>query len=110
LTNNIPLQLPARLSNDYEWLSKIQTAISTRQILDISYTNNNNETSRRKVEAIGLVFYAFSWHLIAWCHYRNDYRDFKISRILTVSSTGEAFVKSDHISLNDYMKLLPVNY
>jgi predicted DNA-binding transcriptional regulator YafY len=110
LSNNIRLQLPARLSNDYAWLSKIQTAISGKQTLEISYTNNNNETSRRNVEPIGLVFYAFSWHLIAWCHYRSDYRDFKISRILTVLNTGAAFTKSDHISLNDYMKLLPVNY
>jgi hypothetical protein len=41
---------------------------------------------------------------------RNDYRDFKVSRILKVTSRGWPFKKTDHIELNDYMKLLPVNY
>jgi hypothetical protein len=41
---------------------------------------------------------------------RQDYRDFKIVRILKVKNTGTSFTKDDHISLNDYMKLLPVNY
>ena len=66
--------------------------------------------SKREVEPIGLVFYAFNWHLIAWCHMRNDYRDFKVTRILKVASQGRPFRKTDHIELNDYMKLLPVNY
>jgi predicted DNA-binding transcriptional regulator YafY len=56
------------------------------------------------------VFYAFSWHLIAWCHIRADYRDFKLVRILKVKSTGQPFQKADHLVLNDYMKQLPVAY
>jgi len=59
---------------------------------------------------IGLVYYAFSWHLIAWCHMRNDYRDFKVHNILKIVTTGAAFIKKDHIALSAYMQQLPVNW
>jgi predicted DNA-binding transcriptional regulator YafY len=62
------------------------------------------------IEPIGLVFYAFSWHLIAWCRMRNDYRDFKVARILRIKNKETAFTKTDHIELGDYMKNIPVDY
>lgn len=110
LDNNIKLQLPACFVNDTDYLSLLQGAISGKIIVEIKYRNNKSEISRRQVEPIGLIFYAFSWHLIAWCHMRSDYRDFKLLRILKVKSTGQPFKKADHLVLNDYMKRLPVAY
>jgi predicted DNA-binding transcriptional regulator YafY len=110
LDNKIKLQLPACAINDFEYLTPLQNAISSKIIVELDYKNNKEEISKRQVEPIGLIFYAFNWHLIAWCHIRNDYRDFKVSRILKVASTGLPFKKVDQIELNDYMKLLPVNY
>ncbi len=103
-------QVPERLLNDYEYLSPLQSAISAKQVIEFRYKNQKEEESCRQAEPIGLVFYAFSWHLIAWCNLRNDYRDFKVSRILAISNTGQAFKKQDHIGLGEYMKLVPVNY
>lgn len=108
LTENIKLQVPQRLNNDFEYLSSIQNAIISKNILEIAYVNNKEETSRRQVEAIGLVFYAFSWHMIAWCHLRAEYRDFKVFQIQSIHDTGQPFRKKNHISLNDYQ--LPVEY
>jgi predicted DNA-binding transcriptional regulator YafY len=48
--------------------------------------------------------------LVAWCHLRKDYRDFKVARILKLRNTGLPFSKEDHIELGTYMKQLPVNY
>lgn len=110
LDNKIKLQLPPCAINDFEYLTTLQNAISAKTIVELDYKNTKEEVSKRQVEPIGLVFYAFNWHLVAWCHIRNDYRDFKVSRILKVSSHGWPFKKADHIELNDYMKLLPVNY
>ena len=110
LADNIKLQVPERVRNNFEYLSIIQNSISSKTILDIDYKNNNEEISKRQVEPIGLIFYAFSWHLIAWCHMRNDYRDFKVARILKLRNMGSAFRKADHIELDSYMKMLPVDY
>lgn len=110
LDNKIKLQLPPCVINDFEYLTPLQNAIISRSQVELDYKNTKEEVSKRLVEPIGLVFYAFNWHLIAWCHMRNDYRDFKVTRILKVNSKGYPFKKTDHIELNDYMKLLPVNY
>lgn len=110
LNENIKLQLPERLKNDTEYLSVLQNAISARCVVEIDYKNKKGESSKREVEPIGLIFYAFSWHLIAWCHLRNEYRDFKVINIEAVKCTEIPFRKSEHMSLNDYMKILPVDY
>lgn len=110
LANNIRLQLPSSINNDFDYLTIWQDAISAKTIVEMEYKNNNNQVSKRTVEPIGLIFYAFGWHAIGWCHVRQDYRDFKIIRILRLKNTGTPFTKQDHVSINDYMKLLPVNY
>ncbi|PIQ22404.1 MAG: DNA-binding transcriptional regulator [Cytophagales bacterium CG18_big_fil_WC_8_21_14_2_50_42_9] len=110
LDNHIRLQIPTCFNNKSEHLSVLQNAILTKNIIQIAYQNKNQETSNRLAEPIGLVFYALSWHVIAWCHQRQEYRDFKVSRIANLKLTEKPFTKTDHILLNDYMKLLPVDY
>ena len=110
LNKNIRLQLPPCIKPDFNYLSILQEAISLQTVLEISYKNNLEETSIRRAEPIGLIFYAFSWHLIGWCHLRKDYRDFRVSRILKVQNTHEPFSRNDHIPLSEYMKKLPVTY
>jgi predicted DNA-binding transcriptional regulator YafY len=110
LNETIKLQLPARMKNDLGYLSILQNAITVKCVICISYKNIKEEVSKREVEPIGLIFYAFSWHLIAWCHLRNEYRDFKITNILKIQCTDHPFRKTDHMHVNDYMKFLPVNF
>jgi predicted DNA-binding transcriptional regulator YafY len=110
LSENIKLQVPPCFVQNFNYLTSIQQAISTKKILEIGYTNKQEEVSIRKMEPIGLVFYALSWHLIGWCHNKKDYRDFRVSRILRLQCTDEPFTVQKHIPLDDYMKLLLVKY
>ena len=110
LSKNIRLQTPPCINFDFEYLSLLQNAIAAKTTVELEYKNNNQEVSRRMIEPIGLVFYALHWHLVAWCTLRQDYRDFKVARILRLKNTQTPFVKTDHIELADYMKNLPVNY
>src|SRR6185503_1047438 len=91
LDKKIKLQLPPCTINDFEYLTPLQNAISAKTIVELDYKNTKEEVSKRQVEPIGLIFYAFNWHLVAWCHMRNDYRDFKVSRILKLRNTEMAF-------------------
>ena len=110
LTSNIRLQIPACFQLNSDYLAALQHAIATKVMVELAYKNKKEEVSARLVEPIGLVFYALNWHLIAWCHLRHEYRDFRVSRILKIRSTEQPFEKTDHIVLGDYMKLLPVDY
>ena len=110
LNEKIRFQKPDCFDLHFEHLPFLQNAIAGKTTIEIDYKNMKEEVSKRMIEPIGLIFYAFNWHLIAWCHYRNDYRDFRVSRILGIKDTGLPFKKNDHIELNEYMKLLPVDY
>lgn len=110
LHEHIKLQSLQIFKADYEYLSPIQNAIAAKHIIELAYRSSKDESTIRKVEPVGLVFYAFAWHMIAWCHRRNDYRDFKISRIISLRDTQEAFKKTDHLPMSEHMKRLPVDY
>lgn len=110
MNQHIKLQVPERLTFNYKYLSLIQNAISEKYMLELEYRNAKEESSKREVEPIGLIFYAFGWHLIAWCHFRNQYRDFNLTRIVCLKTLDKPFLKTEHIPLSDYMSMLPVNF
>jgi len=110
MTAHIKLQIPEQLNFNYEYLSLIQNAISEKRMLVMTYVNAKEISSKREIEPIGLIFYAFGWHLIAWCHIRRQYRDFSLKRIVSLQILDTSFSKTDHILLSDYMTMLPVNY
>ncbi|MFC3196818.1 helix-turn-helix transcriptional regulator [Parapedobacter deserti] len=111
LTNNTRIQLPKDLKrHDYEHLSVLQEAIISKTILDIHYCKMDGEESSRRIEPVGLIFYALSWHVIGWCHLRKSYRDFRVSRIVRLSNTGLPFERTNHPPISEFMEQLPVDY
>lgn len=93
----------AHLLPSTDYLPQLQKAIINRKIVRIVYENAQKELSHRDVEPIGLTFYSLNWHLIGWCHLRQEYRDFRTSRIVDLHVTIRAFLKSDHIKLEEYL-------
>lgn len=110
LSNNIRMHVPECFVVDAEYLSALQTAISSKLTVELHYKNNKQEVSRRLIEPIGLNFYALGWHLVAWCTLRKEYRDFKVARILSLRSTSQPFSRHEHISLDDYLKKIVTTY
>jgi predicted DNA-binding transcriptional regulator YafY len=89
------------LSNSF--ISKIQKALSEHRCVNIKYSALYNKTStERMVEPMGLCFYGFKWHLIAYCRLRNDYRDFRLDRIDELSITGECCKNKQRFSISEY--------
>ncbi len=88
------------------FLTDIQHALATRKVLKIDYYAFHSETltEGRYVEPIGLCYYGFSWHLIAYCRLRNDYRDFRLDRIKTLTLTDEKFKSYDKLPFTEYMQ------
>jgi predicted DNA-binding transcriptional regulator YafY len=94
----------AHLMPSTDYLIPLQNAIINRNVVKIAYLNANDYRTEREIEPIGLTFYSLNWHLVAWCHQKNDYRDFRVNRIQDLKVTMLAFRKTDHISLNDYLQ------
>jgi predicted DNA-binding transcriptional regulator YafY len=89
----------------HQYLSLWQQAIVQKKVVDLHYhSGGKEETTKRNVEPIGLLYYSSAWHLIAWCRLRKDYRDFRLSRMLGVSLTEEFFDRSSHPSVQEYIR------
>jgi predicted DNA-binding transcriptional regulator YafY len=90
-----------------KWITKIQEVIIENTEVKITYfsTYSDSETVR-VVCPIGLTYYSDSWHLIAFCRLRNDYRDFRVDRIKDLSVTDKKFNKAEFSSLQDYVDKL----
>jgi predicted DNA-binding transcriptional regulator YafY len=110
LQQNTMLQTYHAADLPYEFLSIIQNGIANKTQLQLAYCNKEEIKSKRLIEPIGLIFYAFNWHVIAWCYERKEYRDFRVSRIVNVRDTEKAFAKKSHLSLNEYIHCLQVEY
>ena len=94
----IVYQKPAELH-----LHKILKAISAFSILEINYSAaDRNETLRRKVEPIGIYYQGRYWYLVAFCHLRNDYRNFRTDKISKLVLTDEKITQT-HPPLQNFI-------
>lgn len=113
LTSHIHVNKPAEpLTQDFgqQHLSNIQHAIVHRHCLKITYHSSyKEERTSRIVEPIGLYYYSRSWHLIAWCGLRKDYRDFRVDNIDKLQVTGDCFEANAHPSLKEYIEQIQKN-
>ncbi|WP_143960325.1 helix-turn-helix transcriptional regulator [Litoribacter populi] len=85
------------------FLHVIQEALSKNLVLEMEYHSfENEETTRRHIEPVG-IYYAFEqWYLIAWCRLRKAYRTFRTDRAKKVKLIEKTF-KSSHPTLKDYL-------
>ena len=88
-----------------QFLSQLQQAVVHKNIVHLQYRSNmKEETTRRDVEPIGLLYYGSAWHLIGWCQLREDYRDFRVSRMLSVTLDEKTFDPGTHPSIQQYIE------
>ena len=65
--------------------------INRKKCIRFDYTNLNNEGLSRICEPLKLFFRGNNWYLLAFCRTREDYRFFRVSRILNLEVLEEEF-------------------
>ena len=70
---------------------RLKTALIGKRALNILYCSTSGETSRRVILPIKLIFKDKGWYLHAFCRMQDDYRLFKVSRILELEVLEERF-------------------
>lgn len=97
-------QFPQSDSADDKWLRECRSALIQRQVINIDYTAlSSQETNQREIEPIGLYYYSWHWHLIAWCRLRQQYRDFRLDRITSFTPLNQQFPKHSRLTLQQYL-------
>lgn len=84
------------------YLQDLFKSIASKNILDIEYQKIDGTSSNRKLEPIGCYHQFNNWYLIAFCQVQEDYRTFKINRIVTLQVLEQHF-DTKHISLQNYI-------
>jgi len=91
------------------FLSEIQQSLVSKHVLEINYqAGYGAPATKRLVEPIGLCNYNRRWHLFAWCQLRNEYRDFRLDRILNLQLSQLSFKGKQHLSMDEFISQMNV--
>lgn len=71
----------------------LKNAILNRHVLQMTYCGTSGETTRRSIHPLRLIYKDKHWYLQSFCLKAEDFRLFKISRILELMPTGEHFTE-----------------
>lgn len=74
-------------------LEMLHAAITERQVLSFVYTDNIGKETSRQIEPMTLVFKSNAWYLFGFCCIRQDYRLFKLSRMISIEQSGNHFIR-----------------
>jgi predicted DNA-binding transcriptional regulator YafY len=67
-------------------------AISWRETVVLKYFSGQKATVTNKpCDPLHVINYKDNWYLVAFCHEKQDYRDFLLNRVLSVEFTGTNF-------------------
>lgn len=107
----------ASREDDKRSLMPLQQALVQRQCVTLCYNaGSRGDLTERVVEPLGMMFYAREWHLIAFCRLRNEFRDFRLDRVVSWQVLPERFsghegfsVKSFLVDVLNEQEMLPVS-
>lgn len=88
---------------DYK-ISKINYSISKGRSLSINYFSiNRSNLTIKKIDPYDLIFRMGSWYLIGYCHMTGRIEILKVSRIQSLKTLNEIYIKPHDFFLKDYL-------
>ena len=104
LSNRITLSPVKPKISSSNSLSVIQRALTSFHVLKIRYQpENSSGQTERKIEPFAMYYTLDEcWAVIAFCRLRQDYRMFRLDRILTIEPLQETF-EPHKITLQQYL-------
>ena len=119
LAKKIEAALPEKMRDDYSdvvfapesnhsnsnrkvW-EGLHNAIKKSAVVDIQYCALDGSESSRSVYPLGLVYWGGKWTLAAWCTNKQDFRNFRIDKIVDFSVLDTLFGTTQQICLEAFM-------
>lgn len=84
------------------YLEELRGAVNRRRKVRLQYLDARDTVSTREVRPLGLYFWGQMWTLAAWCELRNDFRNFRLDRILDAAVGDTTFELVSPCTLADY--------
>ncbi len=90
--------------------SLLRDAIRKEQKLRISYRDDAGAETERVIWPFVIGFFEQHKTVGAWCELRQDYRHFRIDRIVALAATGERSPKRRHALLKEWRDKMAADY
>ena len=87
-------------------IDAINAAVDAHQVLSIDYRDAAQAESRRDVRPLGLWFWGKVWTLVGWCELRQDFRMFRIDRMVALEEAGRSFRPERGRTLADFFRMM----
>ena len=78
------------------YLETIKAALEENKLLSFGYIAHHGNKTARTVEPYQLVLKNSHWYLHGYCHVRDDFRLFRLSRISGLEMKEESFLPREH--------------
>ncbi|MGI9425054.1 MAG: helix-turn-helix transcriptional regulator [Hyphomicrobiaceae bacterium] len=85
-------------------IADLRRAVRNRQKVEFDYQDALGGATHRVVRPLSLAFFGPSWCLAAWCELREDFRTFRLDRMLDFAMLDERFGPERGKTLNDFLK------
>lgn len=93
-----------RLRDGLEHMPTLRRAIREREVLSMTYHSLSDECSERVIRPLQTDYWGRAWTLSTWCETRDDFRTFRIDRILACKPTGRTFEDEPGKTIEDYLR------
>ena len=93
-----------------QYLPLLRLAIEKKYIAQIKYSSESKKNSVRHIRPLGLEYWGKFWTLTAWCDLREDFRIFRLDRIVKCNLTEQHFKIERGKTYQDYLKQLEKQY
>lgn len=79
----------------------LKSAVVQQRCVKITYANSYGTISERIVQPLKMSYKSMSWYLKAYCTEKQDYRIFKLTRIITLEVLSDTFDKKSFPELDE---------
>jgi predicted DNA-binding transcriptional regulator YafY len=84
-------------------LTLAREALIARRKIELSYAKADGAATTRTVRPLGIFFWGRIWTLAAWCELRQDFRQFRLDRVVASTMLDETFEDEPGKTLRDIL-------
>ena len=77
--------------SDNKKFEQLKSAVIHQKCVKIAYASSYKEITERIIQPLKLLYKSMSWYLKAYCTLKQDYRIFKLTRIMNIEVLSEGF-------------------
>lgn len=103
-TTHIDIAMTQEQERAEQFYGVIENAATNCRCLELTYDSIKSGPTQRVVEPYFIIFKGSAFYFVALCRLRDEFRTFRLDRVVDVKLTDERFIKRDGIEAESYFR------